>query len=69
MKTFEYKGYIGSIEFNQQDNIYHGKLINVNGLISYHGNTLEDLENDFKDSVDMYTELLKERESKKTYLS
>ena len=39
MGMMEYKSYVGSIEFSEEDNIFYGKIQNVSGLISYEGET------------------------------
>lgn len=54
MKHFEYKGYTGSIEYSKEDDLLYGKVLGIRGLISYEGKTGQDLERDFRESVDSY---------------
>lgn len=54
MKYLEYKGYSGSIEYSVEDNLLYGKVLGIQGLISYEGLTGKDLENDFKEAIDTY---------------
>ncbi len=54
MKHLEYKGYTGSIEYSKEDDLLYGKVLGINGLISYEGKTGQELENDFKEAVDSY---------------
>ena len=54
MKYLDYKGYTGSIEYSQEDNLLYGKVLGIQGLISYEGVTGQDLEQDFKEAVDVY---------------
>jgi len=54
MKNLEYKGYTGSIEYSKEDDLLYGKVYGIKGLISYEGNTGNELENDFKEAVDAY---------------
>lgn len=56
----DYKNFLGSIEYNEESNMYRGCLINVNGLINYQAYTLDDLYYEFKCAVDDYLEFLKE---------
>ena len=56
----EYKGYVGSIEYSLDDDIYYGKLLNIQDLVAYEGNTFELLYEDYLDAVDDYIELKKE---------
>jgi len=58
-----YKGYIGKIDTDEQilgDNIIFGKVINIDAVITFRGNTDEEAEQSFKDSVDAYLEFCKE---------
>ena len=54
MKNLEHKGYTGSIEYSQEDDLLYGKVLGVRGLISYEGQTGKNLEVDFKEAVDTY---------------
>lgn len=54
MKNLEYKGYTGSIEYSREDDLLYGKVLGINGLISYEGKTGKELENDFRKSIDTY---------------
>ncbi|MGB0166184.1 MAG: type II toxin-antitoxin system HicB family antitoxin [Luteibaculum sp.] len=60
MKYLEYKGYTGSIEYNHDDCILFGKVLGIQGLISYEGQTGKDLETDFKEAIDEYLALCQE---------
>ena len=53
-KLLEYKGYYGTVEFSLEDQVLHGKVIGINGLLSYEGETIRELENDFHDVIDEY---------------
>ena len=35
METMQYKGFLGSIEISKEDKILYGKLLHINGLITY----------------------------------
>ena len=49
-----YKGYIGSVEYNEQDNILFGKLLGISDLVMYEGDSIESLKKDFQETVDEY---------------
>ena len=55
--TIEYKGYVGSVEFSENDSVFFGQIMGIRGLISYEGTTAEELINDFHGAVDDYLEL------------
>jgi len=53
----QYKGYVGSIEFSEDDGIFFGKVQGIRALISYEGTTAKELVDDFHSAVDDYLEL------------
>lgn len=54
MDRLEYKGFTGSVLWSSEDQIYYGQIQGIWSLVSYHGETLEVLEMDFREAVDMY---------------
>lgn len=52
--TIEYKGYFGSVEFSLDDDCLFGRVLGIQGSISYEGITLEDLKEDFHQAIDDY---------------
>jgi predicted HicB family RNase H-like nuclease len=68
MSQLNYKGYIGSICFSKPDGVYWGEIIGITDSISYEGETVELLKEDFEYSVDDYLEFCKEvgKEPQKT---
>lgn len=52
----EYKDYVGSIEYDPEDRIYYGFLLNIKDSISYHAKTVEELSEHYHESVDRYIE-------------
>ena len=59
--VMEYKGYIGTVEFSAENNILFGKVIGINGLVSYEGESVSQLRADFEESVDDYIEMCTEK--------
>ena len=49
-----YKNYVGSIEFSEDDAVFHGKVIGIKALISFEGNSVNAITNDFHSAVDEY---------------
>lgn len=58
--TIQYKGYVGSVEFSEEDGIFFGKVLGVCSLISYEGSSIKELVEDFHEAVDNYLSLCKE---------
>jgi len=57
MKTnncMQYKGYSGSIEYSEDDAVFHGKVIGIKALISFEGDSVSLITQDFHNSVDEY---------------
>ena len=47
-----YKGYIGSVSFSAEDNVFFGKLEGINDLVTFEGETVQDLKDAFYYMVD-----------------
>ncbi len=58
--TIEYRGYVGSIEFNAEDQLFFGKVQGIRSLISYEGESAADLIEDFHGAVDDYLAMCQE---------
>lgn len=54
MKQLKYKEYIGSVQFDDEEKLYYGKVLNTKGLISYEGNTYDELVDDFHEVIEEY---------------
>lgn len=59
--TLEYKGYVGTIEFSEPDNLFYGKVMGIRSLISYEGTTAQELVRDFHEAIDDYLALCAEK--------
>ena len=55
--TMEYKGYLGSVEFSQEDALFYGKVLGIRALISYEGSSAAELVADFHGAIDDYLAL------------
>lgn len=56
MKTLEYKGFIGSVDVSLEDGVVFGKILYINGLVTYEAETVPELEKEFQAAVDDYLE-------------
>lgn len=55
MKNYlEYKGYYGSYEISEEDNVLFGKVEFIKDLISYEGENPKELKNSFQEAIDDY---------------
>ena len=64
-----YKGYIGKAEYDGDNHIFAGIVVNTRTVITFQGTTVEELEKEFHNSVDYYIEWCKKDgvEPEKTY--
>lgn len=53
----EYKGYIGSVEFSEENALFYGKVMGISALISYESENARGLVEDFHAAVDDYLEI------------
>ena len=65
----EYKNYIGSVEYSNEDKCFFGKLEMIDDLVTFEATNVEELESNFKQSVDDYINTCVEldRAPQKTY--
>ena len=55
-----YNGYIGQIEYDADNHIFTGSVINTRTVITFQGSTVDEIEKEFKASIDDYLEWCKE---------
>src|ERR1700730_12052451 len=62
MKSFmEHKGYQGSVHYNDEDQVFYGKIMFIPALVSYEGTDVRTLKKSFQEAVDDYLQLCKKR--------
>ena len=52
--TMTYKGYTTSMEFDADDRILVGRVLHIDDIISFHGESVAEFEAAFEESVDGY---------------
>jgi len=55
-----HKGYFGSVEFSDEDDILYGRIIGISDRITYEGDSVKNLRRDFVSAVDDYLCLCEE---------
>lgn len=65
----EYKSYYAEVHFNSDDEVFYGKIIGINDLVSFEGTTVKELKKEFQEAVEDYLATCKElgKEPEKTY--
>lgn len=51
-----YKNYNGTVEYSKEDDCLFGKVVGIKSLLSYEGNSVKELEEDFRNVIDEYLE-------------
>ena len=64
MKTLKYKGYVGSIDYSEDDGVLFGEILGIDGLVSYEGKTVEELTQSFHEAVEDYLVFCEEHNRK-----
>ena len=67
-KNLKYRNFIGSVEYSETDKILFGKVQGIRGLISYEGQNIDELEQDFRDGIDEYLEVYRDWTASKNIL-
>jgi predicted HicB family RNase H-like nuclease len=49
-----YKGYSARVEFDDEDEIFVGRIAGINDVVGFHADTVEDLKAAFHEAVDDY---------------
>ncbi|MBR6140473.1 MAG: type II toxin-antitoxin system HicB family antitoxin [Bacteroidaceae bacterium] len=52
--TMTYKGYIGSVNYSDKDQVFFGKIEGINGLVNFEGESVKELAAAFHEAVDDY---------------
>lgn len=64
-----YKGYLGTVNFSAEDEVFYGKIHGINDLVTFEGKSVSELKNSFSESIDDYLQTCQElnRLPDKTY--
>lgn len=54
MATLEYKGYIARIDVDDENDRFHGRVINISDVINFKGKSMAELKKEFARSIETY---------------
>lgn len=54
MNGMRYKGYSARVEFDAEDHIFVGHIVGIRDIVSFHGETVRELEDSFQEAVNGY---------------
>ncbi|MBO9635866.1 MAG: type II toxin-antitoxin system HicB family antitoxin [Chitinophagaceae bacterium] len=68
-ELLQYKEYLASVHFNASDEVFFGKILGIDDLVSFEGSSVKELKKAFHDAVDDYIETCRQlgKEPNKTY--
>ena len=61
MATMKHKGYIARIDYDEEREVFHGRVVNMKHVISFEGRTPEELKREFAESIELYLAVCKRR--------
>lgn len=69
MNTMKYKGFIGSVHYNEDDGVFSGRIEGIDGLVTFEGASIQELTEAFHEAVENYLKFCKEHgiSPKKSY--
>jgi len=56
-----HKGYTARVEYDERDNIFVGRILGIRSIISFHGETVAELRNEFEIAVNDYLDECKQQ--------
>jgi predicted HicB family RNase H-like nuclease len=56
MNVLEYKGYHARVELDPEDECLVGRLVGINDIVGFHGETIAEIKTAFHEAVDDYVE-------------
>lgn len=59
-EVLSYKGYTGSLLFSFEDNCWYGRILDIDDLIMYEGQTVEEARSAFQEAVEHYARICAE---------
>lgn len=69
MNTLRYKGFLGTVNFSEKDEVFYGKIEGIDGLVNFEGESVKELTEAFHEAVDDYVAYCAEQgiEAHKSY--
>ena len=60
MTTMRYGDYIAKIDYEEDSKLFHGRVLNLRDVVNFYGSSGEDLEREFRESIEAYLEVCAE---------
>ncbi len=53
----KYRGYTAKVEFDDEDNIFVGRVLGIRAIIGFHGETVAELRGNFESLIDFHVDM------------
>jgi predicted HicB family RNase H-like nuclease len=60
MNTLTYKGYTGVFSYDEEADLFHGRVVGLRDIVTFEGRSIDELKTALADSVEDYLEFCKE---------
>ena len=57
----QYKGYVGKVDFDEDAGLLHGEVVGIRDVVTFQGQSIQEVRQAFKDSVDDYLAFCRQR--------
>lgn len=61
MNSLDYKGYLGTFAFDEDAEVFHGRVVGLRDVVTFEGQSVEELKKALADSVEDYLQFCRER--------
>lgn len=55
-----FKDFVGAVHFSAEDQVFFGKIVGIDDLVTFEGDTVKELNHAFEEAVEDYIELCQE---------
>jgi predicted HicB family RNase H-like nuclease len=53
----KYQDFSGTVQFSAEDEVFHGKIVGIDDLVTFEGQSVEELKNSFHNAIEDYLEI------------
>ena len=57
MNTIHYDKYVARVEYDEESDTFHGRVLGMRDVIEFYGRTVDELHEEFKTSVEEYLDM------------
>lgn len=67
--TLSYKGFTARVEFSADDNVFFGRILGIDDIVTFHAENVKDLHDEMRGTIDFYLDVCAKegKKPKKSY--